>query len=232
MPEKERIPQNIKHLAGRFYETTEPKVVRFLLTFYAVGVAGTLIPFTRGVFLWLFPFAIILSFVILLAYSEKKPGFRTYLFVVITALAGYFIEVAGVNTGEIFGRYSYGRTLGPKIFNTPPLIGINWALLVFATASVTKKLNIPPLPQIIIASLLMVLYDFFMEMSAPTLGMWYWENDVIPFRNYLAWFAIAFVLHSGLKLFRADTAFKTAPAVLICQILFFVVLAIYFNFAE
>ena len=41
------------------------------------------------------------------AYTRK-----TILILTAIAVSGYFIEVIGINTGRIFGLYTYGKTLG------------------------------------------------------------------------------------------------------------------------
>jgi putative membrane protein len=43
----------------------------------------------------------------------------------IIAVAGFFIEAIGVNTGLIFGNYVYKTTLGWKFLETPLIIGVN-----------------------------------------------------------------------------------------------------------
>ena len=216
----------------RFYDLAGRNAAPFLVIFYIVGTVGTINPLSRPFFLILFPFAILLSFAFLLAYPGYKTDVKTWLMVVLIAIAGYAIEVAGVNTGVVFGRYSYGHTFGLKVFETPLLIGINWALLVFASASVAEKLNIPPVIKIFIASLIMLFYDLFLEVSAGKLDMWTWEGGRVPLLNYLAWFVTALAMHSLLRLFGLKPSFRLALPVLACQTLFFILLAIYFNFAK
>lgn len=106
-------------------------------------------------------------------------------------LIGFFVEVLGVNTGIIFGNYIYGEGLGTKVFNTPLIIGLNWLLLVYITASVleNKKLLVPV--KIILGAAMMLGYDFIIEQLAPELNMWDWKNNTIPVSNYVAWFFIA-----------------------------------------
>lgn len=215
-----------------FYDLAGRNATSFLIIFYMVGTAGTMIPLSRPFFLMLFPFAIILSFAFLLAYPVYKTDLKTWLLVSVIAITGYAIEVAGVNTGVIFGRYSYGHTFGLKVFGTPLLIGINWALLVFASASVAEKLSVPLLLKIIIASLMMLFYDLFLEVSAGKLDMWTWEGGRVPLLNYLAWFIAALAMHSLLRLFSLKPSFRFALPVLACQTVFFILLAIYFTFAK
>lgn len=202
-----------------------------MVYFYLVGLAGTIIPFTRPLFLIIFPFAILLSLTVLFLFPEESPGKRTWIMAVIVAISGFFVEVAGVSTGKIFGHYTYGTTLGPKVFDTPLIIGVNWALLVFATASIAERLRINVLFKIIIASAMMLFYDIFLEITAGSLHMWYWQGDVVPMRNYVAWFMIAFAMHALLKLTRVRIIFRSDIPVLVSQIAYFILLSVWFTFA-
>jgi putative membrane protein len=206
-------------------------VISFFALFYVVGFSGTVISYTHTFFLMLFPWAILLSFLAVLLFNEHEFDLKTLITIFITAVSGFFIEVAGISTHQIFGNYTYGGTLGIKIFDTPLIIGVNWALLVFATGSLVEPLLLPVPVKILLASLLMVIYDILMEFTAPLLGMWTWENETIPVRNYIAWFLIALVFHSAYKLLRVKTGSSLAFPVLIYQALFFVLMIIYFGHA-
>ncbi|HSL86735.1 MAG TPA: carotenoid biosynthesis protein, partial [Bacteroidales bacterium] len=112
-----------------------------IFVFFLVGSAGIIIPRTHQLFLSLFPFALILSLFLLLLYHRPLIDGRTLLSLLIIGVAGFFIEVAGVETHFVFGNYSYGNSLGLKIFDTPVLIGINWIMLIYATGSVSARLS-------------------------------------------------------------------------------------------
>ena len=77
-----------------------------------------LTPFT------LFAFGIIVLFEV---YRNKK--FISWL--VITYLATLLLEIIGAKTGLIFGSYSYGDVLGPKFFDLPLIIGLNWVIVIW-----------------------------------------------------------------------------------------------------
>ncbi len=211
------------------YTKYRKNIFEFFVIFYGIGTVGTILPFTRGVFMALFPFALLLSFFALFACNEKQPGTRLSLTAALIAVAGFFIEVTGVNTGYIFGSYTYGKTLGPGILHTPLMIGLNWSFLVFATASITGKPGLHPVIQILAASLMMVLYDFLIEHTAADLEMWTWNDSLVPVRNYIAWFIIAVIMHIVLRLLHVRPRLSLAPLILSCQAAFFLLLAIYFK---
>jgi putative membrane protein len=134
------------------------KTAGFFVIFYSVGIAGMLLPFSFPLFVKLIPVALLLSSVALVffhsTFNTKTLAVFTFIY-----LIGFFVEVLGVNTGIIFGNYIYGEGLGTKVFNTPLIIGLNWLLLVYITASVleNKKLLVPI--KIILGDAMMLGYD-------------------------------------------------------------------------
>jgi putative membrane protein len=204
-------------------------VILFFVIFYSVGFVGTVISFTHDFFLKLFPLAIILSFFSILLFHELKYDLKTIALLLTIALFGFLTEVAGIRTRLIFGNYSYGETLGIKLFDTPLLIGINWVMLVIASGSVVESLWISNLYKILLASGIMVFYDLVMESVAPLLGMWSWAGGTIPFKNYIAWFIIAVIMHTVLKLFNVRPRSSIATNILTIQGVFFVLLIIFYS---
>jgi putative membrane protein len=204
------------------------KTAGFFVIFYSVGIAGMLLPFSFPLFVKLIPVALLLSSVALVffhsTFNTKTLAVFTFIY-----LIGFFVEVLGVNTGIIFGNYIYGEGLGTKVFNTPLIIGLNWLLLVYITASVleNKKLLVPI--KIILGAAMMLGYDMIIEQLAPELNMWDWQNNTIPVSNYVAWFIIAVFFHAAIQVFKIKTVNKLAPVILICQVLFFLVLLVYFK---
>ncbi len=198
-------------------------VSAFLKFFYFVGIVGIFIPASSAFFIALTPFALILSFGLLLLFHSKFDT-NTYLTFLTIAILGFLIEERGVNTGLIFGNYSYGDTLGFKIINTPIIIGLNWLLMTYISASVVEMFQIHTALKIISASILMVFYDLILEQVAPLMNMWSWQNNMVPIQNYVAWFVIALVFQSVFKLRKIDTYNPMAASVLIIQFVFFITL--------
>ena len=100
------------------------KVNRFWLIYYAVGVFGFALPATRELFRELIGLSIFMS-IVLLFFFHKNWNLKFIRPSLLVFLGGFFIEAIGVSTGIIFGSYQYGEALGPKIFHTPLLIGLN-----------------------------------------------------------------------------------------------------------
>lgn len=210
-----------------YLTTREEKVRSFLLSFYIIGCLGMIIPFLRPTFILLTPFALLLNGFLLFIFHKGSRDLKTWLVFGFILLAGFGVELLGVNTGKIFGEYHYGNGLGVKVGGTPLLIGINWLLMVYLSANLTTRLKWNTVNTVIVACLLMVGYDIILEQVAPLLDMWYWAGNTIPFKNYVAWFVIALVFHISIKLFDVKTDNPMVPVVLICQLLFFAVIFIF-----
>ncbi len=202
------------------------KVKHFVIIFYSVGILGFLMPFTKNIFIAITPFALLLNTYLLIIYHQNIQ-FKDMLVFLSIFLLGYIIEVIGVNTGLIFGSYSYGHTLGVKLFDTPLLIGVNWLFLTYTATSAADYFTKDRWPTLIVAPTLMVIYDIVLELVAPHIDMWYWENSVVPLQNYIAWFIIAFAFVAILKAFKTNTHNPLALVILICQFLFFVFLSLF-----
>lgn len=204
-------------------------ITAFYILFYMVGIAGIIIPYSFEYFVRLTPFALILSFLGLVLFDKTEHSKKTVISLLSIFILSFIIESIGVNTGLIFGNYQYGNNLGLKLFNTPIIIGLNWVFLVYTTATIVDKLSLHPILKVLSASISMLIYDLIMEQMAPKLGMWYWQNDEIPLQNYLAWFALALIFHSTLKILRIKFSNKIAWLILSCQFLFFLILFISFK---
>lgn len=198
-----------------------------VIVFYLVGTAGTILKFSNSFFTGLFPFALILSFILLLLSKDTRPVIKDFVVMALIAVSSFLIEAAGVSTGLIFGVYTYGETLGLKLLGTPLIIGLNWTLLVLASGSITDPLKISIPLKILIASGIMVLYDVMMEQVAGRLDMWNWENESIPPVNYLGWFVTAAILHSFARLTGIKMNYSLSAVVLLTQTGFFLLLFIF-----
>jgi bisanhydrobacterioruberin hydratase len=199
----------------------------FFVIFYFVGFLGIRTQYTHYVFIFLIPFTLLMSFIVILLFYQHMT--KKFIIVLLTiCIASYFIEVIGVNTGMIFGSYAYGHGLGIKILNTPLMIGINWVFLVCCSASIVDKLPVHYIFKIVFASILMLLYDIILEQIAPNIDMWHWKDNIVPLQNYVAWFVIAFFFQWLVKFAGVKIQNQIAAAIFVCQALFFISL-IFFN---
>lgn len=111
-------------------------------------------------------------------------------------IGGFVVELIGTQTGYLFGNYHYGKTLGYKLFGVPLIIGINWMVQIYIAGNILEQFKLNPVIKGILASLLLVILDFFIEPAAIKFDYWQWQNNQIPATNYISWFIISFLFLS------------------------------------
>jgi len=211
------------------FKQNKDKTVQIIIpVFYTIGLVGFIIPLSYPYFEKLIPWALILSFILLVVYHPKQSSYHSSL-LVFTGIyfLGLIIEMIGVNTGLIFGDYNYGPNLGLKILNTPVIIGLNWLILVYTTSSIFEKFNMHTIFKIFLASATMLVYDIVLEQIAPLTGMWNWYEGSVPVRNYIAWFVIAVVFQALLKIAGIKIDNPVSKNLFISQFVFFMILTIF-----
>ena len=120
---------------------------------------------------------------------------KVILALLIPFCIGMIAEGLGVNFGWIFGNYTYGNNLGPKIWGVPWMIGVNWAILVYVTANISRQIHSNIIISSAIGALLMTALDVLLEVSAPRFDYWEIKEGFAPMQNYLGWFGTAMVAH-------------------------------------
>ena len=204
------------------------KIVFIILPLmYIVGFIGLMIPQTQAYFKLLSAFNLWVSFSILLAFHQDFQKSFFY-FTGISFCVGFLVEVLGVHTGMIFGKYWYGATLGTKLFEVPIVIGANWFILVYSAGIIAEKLlsNITAsfYKKIFVAFVtasLMVSLDILIEPIAIKLDFWQWDANIVPFQNFVAWFIIAFILSLYFTFAKFNKTNPLALLVFSLQCLFF-----------
>lgn len=200
--------------------------IYLLASMYLAGIIGLSNTTSQSFFKFLTPFHLLFSFIILIIFQVPKEKYF-WIFLIFCVSFGYSIEVLGVKTGLIFGNYKYNNTLGVKFFNVPPIIGINWFLMVYCIGTliqVVGKDKLNTFKKTMVGASILTMFDFVAEPVAINQNMWDWFGLLPPLQNYLAWFLVSFVLlYSFFK-----SPFKKnnpiAPSLFIFQILFFIVL--------
>ena len=181
----------------------------------------------KDFFLSTSPFAILISFILLLLnYNTRQKGFFTALISII--IIGFLVEFLGVNYDLFFGSYEYGNNLGYKIGGVPIIMSINWLVLIFLTGSFTEKIIPNSLPlKVIFASLLMVFIDIFLEICAPKLDYWKFNEEIVPMSNYNSWFIISaiclYIYFRSIK----DKEYKLSTNMLVIHLAFFGLLSVF-----
>jgi putative membrane protein len=212
-------------IPSKFLEFLNPS--RVLIILYIVGFFGVTIPIHED-FMLLTPINLLTTFFIAL-YADKNKKTALYLALLLCYVFGLVIELIGVHNEFLFGKYAYGATLGTKIFDTPLIIGINWAMLVYASTSFTNKYfkSYNLLIKSALGALIMVALDILIEPVAVNYDFWTWSNPpineliVAPLRNYITWYLAAFLLNILFHKLAPQTQNNVIELLFILQMLFF-----------
>lgn len=199
----------------------------FMVLFHLVGLYGFLNSDLEVLFMALVPYHLLLMLALLvISTGDFSPNIR--IFAIIVYLAGFFIEVIGVNTGLIFGSYTYGEALGLKLFSTPLLIGVNWLILVYCAGVFLEQFKLKSgFVFSLLGALILLSLDFLIEPIAIRFDYWSWAGGQIPLQNYLGWYVFAFLLFSIFRVLDFKKENKAAIVLLFAQTVFFLALNIW-----
>lgn len=201
----------------------KPTFLIYVIIIYIVGLFGLSLTISQDLFIKIIPFNILLAnFVLFLSIEDKSKILLLSLLGI--GLAGFFLEVAGIATGQIFGVYDYGNTLGPKALKVPFLIGINWIFMVLCGVEIAKKITHNAILIPFISGCFMVMYDYFLEFFAIRFGMWIWYTNGIPLQNYVSWYFFGTLFSIFYYFLNRNNKIPIAIPLFIIQLLFFVIL--------
>lgn len=207
----------------------EFKITRLLIAkilvvaLHVVGIIGLSLDEYRWFFLILTPFQLLSSLFLILAFHR---GWNDS-FLIFSALAftlGFGSELVGIHTGFLYGDYVYGASLGPKLWDVPLVIGVNWFVLVYLTGSLFQKSVSNDYYAAFLAAICMTGLDYVMEPVAVSLDFWSWKFDVIPMSNYIGWLGVSFFIQLIYRKMKFDKENLLAPSLLLALIVFFGVL--------
>mgnify|MGYP000848338629 CR=1 FL=1 len=203
--------------------TITPYSVPVVVAMHLVGIIGLLSPF-QDYFRLLTPFNLVVSaFLLWLNHADRSTSFLMFALTVFTL--GFGVEFLGVQYGFIFGHYSYGSTLGPKLFGVPIIIGLNWLLVIYCIGVLTESLTLRTLPKILLGAFLAVLMDTLIEPVAIRFDFWSWKGGVVPMQNYIGWFIVSAAMLTFFHVYRVKSENKLALPYYFVQLFFFLVLA-------
>jgi putative membrane protein len=165
-----------------------------LLVFFAIGLDGHLAPSIRPRMLGLTPIALLVTAFIVAVALVKERNSRLWIWAGAAFAVGFGLEAVGVATGLVFGPYSYGTVLGPKLLGVPLVIGLYWPLVILGSVSFAARFIGNPLAAAAFAGALTMGFDWVLEPFAVSAGYWTWRAGSIPVQNFAAWFLIAATL--------------------------------------
>ncbi|HPO56217.1 MAG TPA: carotenoid biosynthesis protein [Ignavibacteriaceae bacterium] len=199
----------------------------FLAIMFSVGIAGHLISPLYSLMITLTPYTLLLTGITVL-YNYRNELRRDLIIWFMTVfVCTFFLEVIGVKTGLIFGKYEYTTILGFSIFSVPLIIGFNWAIIILGSVIIAGMITKRRIAASLIAALIALSFDFLLEPIAIKLSYWQWENNNVPIQNYVAWFSIAFF--SSISYFNTVEKVnnKLASFYLFVQFIFFLTLNLF-----
>ncbi len=176
------------------------------------------------------PLNLILSLALLLLNSNDLN--KIVMIACLAFILGMFAEILGVNYGLIFGNYVYGKTLGPKMFNVPILIGYNWAMVLIITAGIAQKISKKIGIRLFAGMFLMLFLDVLIEPVAPYLDFWTFKSGIAPTQNYIGWAVVSFPLHFLYYKFGIKKNNQFSIHLYFAQILFFFALLFKFKILQ
>ena len=212
--------------------------------FHAIGLLGILF-FNRQFFVQATALNLLLMFLLLVWTQKEKNGFFL-LFVAAAIALGLAAEIIGVNTGALFGDYSYGNLLGPKFMKVPLIIGINWFVIIYCCGisihtllmkaisrisfeTKTKPMALKAISVIVDGASIAVFFDWIMEPVAVKLGYWKWHDGTVPFYNYVCWLMVSNIILAIFHFSRFNKQNKFAVNLLLIQMMFFLLLRTFLN---
>ena len=169
----------------------------------------------------------VLTTTLLLLILNNYFNSRLYIRLFLIFLLGLAVEIVGVNFSFFFGEYEYGDNLGIKFFDVPVVIGFNWVLLIILTGNFAHKLFPKSIFfKVTLGSILMILLDLLIEISAPKLDYWEFTVSPVPFSNYFWWFVFSILFHSIYQS-NKNKEFVVSTNILVIHFLFFGLLALF-----
>ncbi|MBK9256650.1 MAG: carotenoid biosynthesis protein [Saprospiraceae bacterium] len=208
------------------------------LLFHFSGAIGMFSPF-RSWFIDMTPVNLILMGLLIVLNNDQVGQLKLIKIFILAYVAGFLSEVIGVNTGYLFGNYSYGNALGIKIAEVPVMIGFLWFMTIYGIGNLVLFIknryslfsNYSSLGSTLIlanfAALLTTLFDIILEPAAILLGYWSWENGSVPIYNYLCWYLVSGLIYLFyFQWYQNNEYNKFAVVLIILQLIFFVLVSI------
>ncbi len=124
----------------------------------------------------------------LLVFLDRSITLKGLIAALIVVTGGFIVELIGVQSGLLFGNYTYGSALGPKFMEVPLIIGVNWLVIVLASIGIIGTLKLGAEIAAVMAGGLSTAMDYLIEPVAIRYDFWNWYGGIVPIWNYVCWF--------------------------------------------
>jgi putative membrane protein len=205
------------------FKKVAPAIVYIM---FSVGFFGHLFEGTRDLMMAITPGFLVIMGLFVLVPTLMEKDYKVLLWAGVVYLLTFAIEVLGVATGEVFGEYRYGPTLGVSLFAVPIVIGFNWTMVILGCikAASFNKGNV--IVMSLLAGALAFIFDYILEPVAIHFDYWKWDGGFIPLKNYISWFIIAGLMALSYGLFKLRTKNDLLVHYLISQSVFFLLIRV------
>lgn len=203
-------------------------IVAVLLgVFFVVGFIGHSLPATLPLMQRMTPYTLFACGLIAFfpVFLEKKRG--VLIWALLVYVITFVLEAVGTATSKIFGPYTYGATLGPKLFAVPVVIAFNWLLVILGALGLAQLIFRRRLLAALATAVLAVGFDYLLEPAAIRLDYWTWQAAGIPLQNYLAWFLIALAAAVCFVYLKLSVKTRLPLVYFLIQLVFFAALRIF-----
>jgi putative membrane protein len=195
-----------------------------IIIFHVVGIIGFSLSGFDTMFLNLVPWHLLLMMAVI-TWAHNRPDAKFGLFALLLFTLSFGAELIGVHTGWLFGSYTYGDTLGIKLFSVPLMIGVNWLLLIYATGVLMQRSRVKNIyARVFAGALLLVVLDVLIEPIAIHFDYWHWTSGTVPIQNYVCWFALSALMLFVFEKFKFPPQSKAGPVLLVMEFVFFMML--------
>jgi putative membrane protein len=135
--------------------------------------------------------------ILILVRGWKLNRLQTMWIIVPVGFLSLWIEAVGTATGWPFGEYTYGESIGWKILGVPITISFAWIAVVSIAVAFSNRRS--RLVRAIEVGFWAMCFDLVLDPAAFAEQFWIWQHPDalyygIPASNFIAWFAVAFVL--------------------------------------
>lgn len=230
------------------YQSRQKVATIISLAFHISGLIAMVV-FRSALFIRLTPLNLLVS-AALICWTQEKINASFVFFVLFSYIAGFGAEYIGVNTGYLFGDYTYSDLLGKKWQHVPLIIGLQWTITIYCIGISMSMLHDyinkqrlaqtlePPeqkaadkkwralkfLSMIIDGALLAVLFDWVIEPAAVKLGYWQWSGGEVPVTNYYSWAGTSLPVMMAFYFLSFKKQNQFAVNLLLIQFMFFLLL--------
>eukprot|EP01095_Lingulamoeba_sp_RSL-Kostka_P000038 TRINITY_DN1006_c0_g1_i1.p1 TRINITY_DN1006_c0_g1~~TRINITY_DN1006_c0_g1_i1.p1 ORF type:complete len:338 (-),score=46.28 TRINITY_DN1006_c0_g1_i1:16-999(-) len=211
-----------------------------LFIFFAVFVYGSVIQFFVLPELLMVLYIIMPICLIFFCFSHSMYSFGwklSLIFLGLTIVLTYFFELFGVQTGILYGKYSYSKLIPAHMLSVPIEIPFSWYMMLYPSFCVaddiisgkphTRKLERLPIKTLVVKRIFLVLLTSIImigwDLGADPMGsthssIWIWKNNDgmyfgVPLLNFFGWFITVFtIIFAFLLIEHFLPGFRIAPS--------------------